>query len=64
MGCFMAEQKQGNDLVEFDIEVARVSVGFATIRVKAASLEDARAKALEEAGNHLFSEKTSEYNLV
>lgn len=59
----MAAEQVG-DLKDFDIEVARVAVGFATIRVKAASREEAEQKALDAAGNHLFSEKTSNYELA
>lgn len=48
----------------FEIEVCRVGYGFATIPVEAGTLEEAEAIALEEAGGHDFSEKTSEYSLA
>lgn len=49
---------------KFEIDVTRVGVGFATISVEADSLKDAQQRALDEAGNHEFSEKASEYELT
>lgn len=49
---------------KFDIDVTRTGIGFATIRVEAPNQQEAESKALDEAGNHLFSEKTSEYELT
>jgi hypothetical protein len=49
---------------QFEIDVTRVGVGFATISVEADSLQDAQQRALDEAGNHEFSEKASEYELT
>lgn len=49
---------------KFDIEVTRTGIGFATIRVEAQSQQEAELKALDEAGNHLYSEKASEYELT
>jgi hypothetical protein len=49
---------------KFDIEVTRTGIGFATIRVEAQSRQEAEFKALDEAGNHLFSEKVGEYELT
>lgn len=46
---------------EFEVEVVRIAYGFKTIKVTAQSPEEAKRKALEQAGNYEFSEKTSEY---
>jgi len=48
---------------KFDIEVCRISYGFRTINVEAQSQEEAERIALDEAGNHEFSEKSSEYKI-
>jgi sorbitol-specific phosphotransferase system component IIBC len=48
----------------FDIDVTRIGVGFATLRIQANTLQEAQEKALDEAGDHSFSEKTSEYELT
>ena len=52
------------DLQEFDIEVQRQGWGNLTLRIQAASLEQAQELALDQAGNHLFSEKDSCYEVV
>lgn len=49
---------------KFQVEVLRISYGFATIEVEANNEEEADAKALDEAGNHLFNEKNAEYELA
>lgn len=57
--------KQGKpELKDFDIEVCRMGVGFNSIRVRAENEFEAGQQALDEAGNHLYSEKSSEYTLV
>ncbi len=48
---------------KFQVEVCRIGYGFATIEVEADDQEQANAKALDEAGNHEFSEKSSDYVL-
>ena len=48
---------------EYEIEICRTGYGFATITVKADS-QEAERKALDEAGDHLYSEKSSEYCLA
>jgi hypothetical protein len=48
----------------FSVEVCRVGYGFATIEVMAISQEDAEEKALDEAGDHEYSEKSSEYSIA
>ena len=49
---------------KFDINVRRTSHQFATISIEAGSLEQAREKALDEAGNYEYSEKDAEYFIV
>ena len=51
-------------LKSFDVPVCRVGYGFATITVMAHNDEEAEQLALDEAGNHEFSEKNSEYQIV
>lgn len=46
---------------KFQIPVVRTSYAFKTIEVEAGSLEEAQRKALDEAGNHEFSEKNVDY---
>lgn len=48
----------------FDVDVCRTGYGFATIQVRATSEFEAQQAALDQAGDHLFSEKDSEYTLV
>jgi len=52
------------ELQDFEVEVQRVAWGNLTIKVRAATLHEAQQMALDEAGNHVFSEKDSEYVLV
>lgn len=61
----MAEKtKKEKPLKEFDIPVCRTGYGFATITVKAKTQKQAERLALEEAGNHDFSEKDADYTLA
>jgi len=48
---------------EYEVKVCRTAYAFHTIKVTAASPEEAEEKALDEAGDHLYSEKSSEYTL-
>jgi hypothetical protein len=48
----------------FDVEVMRIGYGYSTIRVRAISEEEANEKALDEAGDHDFSEKSSDYKIA
>ena len=50
-------------LKTFVIPVCRTGFGFADIEVKAATLQEAQSIALDRAGDHSFSEKSSEYSL-
>ncbi len=54
----------GPDLQEFEVEIQRQAWGNHTFKVRAATLALAQEMALDEAGNHAFSEKESEYVLV
>lgn len=47
---------------EFDVNVCRTSFAFTTIRVTATSQKAAEEKALDEAGDHLYSEKDCDYS--
>ena len=46
---------------KFKVEVWRISYGFNEIEVEAETPEEAEEIALEEAGNYLYSESSSEY---
>ena len=48
----------------FSIEVQRLAWGNRTFEISARSLQDAQEKALDVAGNHVFSEKDSSYEVV
>jgi len=50
-------------LKTFVIPVCRTGFGFADIEAKAATLQEAQFIALDRAGDHSFSEKSSEYSL-
>lgn len=49
--------------MKYTVLVIRTSYGNREIEVEADSEEGAREKALEEAGNHEFSEHTAEYEV-
>ena len=57
------EKRQAQEK-EFDVEVVRVGYGFKTIRVRAISQEEANNLALDKAGDHEFSEKSSDYKIA
>lgn len=48
---------------KFKVPVVRIGYGFTTIEVEAKNQEEANEKALDQAGDHEYSEKTSEYQL-
>lgn len=48
---------------EYEVSVCRTGYGFHKILVQARSQEEAEELALEEAGDHEYSEKSSEYTL-
>ena len=45
----------------FMVQVCRISYGFASFEVAAENEEDAKNKAEDMAGDHIFSEKSSDY---
>jgi len=49
---------------KYKIEVCRIGYGYKTIEVEATSQEEAENMALDEAGDHEFSEKDAEYVLT
>lgn len=49
---------------KFDVEVVRIGYGFATIPVEAETQEQADEMALDQAGDHEFSEKSSDYEIA
>jgi len=48
--------------LEVVVEVSRACVAHNSIKVKANSLEEARDKAVDEAGDYEFSEKDADYD--
>lgn len=57
----MAKKKETPRVQSFDIEVCRIGYAFHTITVEATSQKEAEEKALDKAGDYLYSEKTAEY---
>lgn len=49
---------------EFSVEVCRTGWGSTTLTVTARSQQEANEKALDEAGDHEFSERDAEYTIV
>jgi hypothetical protein len=49
--------------MKFKVEVTRTGIGFHTIEVEAENQKEANEKALDEAGDHEYSEKTAEYEV-
>lgn len=49
---------------DYDVVVLRTGFGFHTVTVKAINDAEAEALALDTAGDHLYSEKTSDYAVV
>lgn len=50
--------------MKYKVEICRTAYGFNTVEVEADSPEQAKEKALDQAGDHLYSEKSSEYSCV
>lgn len=48
----------------FKIEVSRVGYACLTLDIEAKTQAEAEDKAMEEAGDHIFSEHSSEYSLT
>lgn len=51
-------------MAKYIVNVCRIAYGNLDIEVEANSPEQAEEKALNEAGNHLFSEHSSEYEAM
>ena len=49
---------------EYNIQVCRTGIGFATITVHATTQEEAEEQALEEAGDHNYNENNADYTIV
>lgn len=49
---------------KFTVPVCRTSYGFRNVEVLAKSLKEAEKLALEDAGNHEFSEKDADYTIA
>lgn len=49
---------------DYYIPVTRISYGFAVIHVQAEAINEAEQMALDQAGNHEFSEKSADYELT
>lgn len=47
----------------YEVEVCRTGYGFNTIEVEASCADEAMMKALDEAGNHYYSEKDADYTV-
>jgi len=61
-----SHQKMDDDIKtekEYTVTVTRISYGYITISVKAPSKKEARKQALDEAGNHEFSEHSADYEI-
>ena len=54
----------GMEPIEVDMEVSRECVAFNTVTVVANSEEEARRKALDKAGDYVFSEKDANYEVT
>lgn len=50
-------------MLEFEVQVCRVGFGSRTTRLSARISEEARENALDAAGNHTYSETSSEYSV-
>jgi len=50
-------------MAKYKATVCRTAYGFTDIEVEANSKEEAEKKILDEAGDHLYSEKSSEFTL-
>ena len=49
--------------MKFDVEVLRVSYAYNTITVEADTIEQAKERAIDVAGDYLYNEKDSEYSV-
>ena len=56
--------KKSKAKTKYEIEICRTGYGFRTITVEAHSYKEAKELALNEAGEHDYNEKSSEYDIV
>lgn len=56
----VAEEK----LETFQVELCRIGYGYKTLTIQATSYDDACDRAFEQAGDHEYTEKSSEYKLA
>lgn len=49
---------------KFKVEITRIGYGCKTVEIEAKDEDEAHKLALEQAGNHLYTEKTSEYEVT
>lgn len=49
--------------MKYQVSLVRIGYGFNTIEIEAESEGEARDKALDQAGDHEYSEKTAEYDI-
>ena len=49
--------------MKYSVTVCRTGYGFATFEVEGNSLKEIKDKAIEQAGNYAYSEKSSEYEI-
>ena len=49
---------------KYKLEICRVSYAHNTINIEANSEEEAKTKALDEAGDHNYSEKNADYIIM
>ena len=48
---------------EYEIEIVRKGYGFNTVKVRGYTEKEAIERALDQAGNHLYSEKDADYEI-
>jgi uncharacterized protein YlbG (UPF0298 family) len=47
----------------YTVQICRVSYSFATVEVEADSMDEAKDKALDDAGDLFYSEKDADYSV-
>lgn len=60
---FNEELSMEQKLHKYSVDIVRIGYGFHTVEVMATSHQEAREKAMYEAGNYEYSEKTAEYEV-
>lgn len=63
MLSFHWQPNQKGEEMKFNVHVMRIGYAFRIIQVEAKNPKEAEELALEEAGNHEYSEKSSEYSV-